>query len=328
VKILNPYKAVIIGCGRIAGGYDNPGDDVVLTHANAISRSPTINLAGVYDINPVLAKAMAAKWQSTAYVSISALLETIKPDIVIVAVPDEFHEEVLETLLEFTTKIVICEKPLGKRLDKLTTLLEKYRKRNIKLAVNYSRNYDQRIIQLKKEIHQDLYGEFLNGMVFYSKGIRHNGSHAISLLRYLFGNIVNFNVLDSRVDYASGDPSLDIQLRFENGRKCYLLAGDERKYSIFEWQFLFSKSRLIFKRDGFQLCTQEIIDDPLFPGYKTLGEEKCKETALKNSMETLYQNVSDNLTAGQALLCSADDALATQSAIETIFDHLNINKNC
>jgi predicted dehydrogenase len=320
---LNSYNAIILGCGRIAGGYDNPGSKVILTHAHAISRSQKIKLAGLYDVNSTVAKQMADKWQTKNCDSIPEIFEKAKPDIVIIAVPDEFHEEMLETVLDFSPKVVICEKPLGKDILKLRHLIESYEKKNIKIAVNYSRNYDQRILQLKREIEVELFGEFLNGVFFYSKGLRHNGSHAISLLRCLLGEIADFKILDSRIDYKSDDPSIDLQIQFVNGKKCYLLAGDENQYSIFEWQFLFSKMRFIFKTDGFQLCTQEVIDDPIFPGYKILGEETCEESGLKNSMSILYQNLLRNLEADEALLCSGQDAFITQSIIETIIGNFH-----
>jgi predicted dehydrogenase len=323
---LNPYNAIILGCGRIAGGYDKPGSSVVLTHAHAIIRSSKINLAGLYDINAISAREMADKWQTKAYHSIEEIFKYTNPDIVILAVPDEFHEEMLDAIKAYTPKCIICEKPLGKNLVKLKSLLENYKNRNIGVAVNFSRNYDLRIVQLKKEIQVELFGELLNGVFFYSKGLRHNGAHAISLLRFLFGEVEGFNILDARVDYKREDPSIDLQLQFRNGKKCYLLAGDERQYSIFEWQFVFSGAKFVFKNDGFRLCRQEVIDDPLFPGYKTLGEEICEETGLKNSMSVLYENVLKNIEEGEALFCPAEDAFATQSIIEKIFDNLDIDR--
>lgn len=322
---MNQYKAIILGCGKIAGGYDKPGEDVILTHAHAISRSPEMRLTGVYDINAQAARELANKWQTEAYGSIPEIFHKTKPDIVTVAVPDAFHEDLLETLQEYSPRIIICEKPLGKNLARLKRLLGNYRKRNIHIAVNFNRNYDQRIIRLKEEMQLGMYGEFLNGVFFYSKGLRHNGSHAISLLRYLFGEVSGFKILGIRNDYLDADPSIDVQLQFQSGAKCCLLAGHESKYSIFEWQFLFSKSRLIFKKDGFLLCRQDVIDDPLFPGYRTLGDEQCEETRLKNSMSRLYENVLRHLDSDEPLLCSAEDAFSTQTVIEKMFNHINVN---
>lgn len=318
---MKSYNAIILGCGRIAGGYDKPGDALALSHAHAIIRSQNIRLAGVYDVDLKTAAAMAAKWETEVYRSIPEIFEKTNPDIVTIAVPDEFHEEVLATVTTYSPATIICEKPLGKDLVKLKGLLEFYREKNINIAVNYNRNYDSSIIQLKKEIADGKYGDLLNSVFYYSKGLRHNGSHAISLLRYLFGDILDFAILDARVDYSKEDPTLDVKLSFSNGRKCYLLAGDESKYSIFEWYFMFSNARLSFTNDGFRLCVQDVTDDPLFPGYKTLGAEVCGETGLKNSMVMLYQNVINNIENKVALQCSADDALETQASIEKIVEH-------
>ena len=43
------YKAVIIGAGNIAAGFDSPKSEKVLTHAHAILLHPDFELLGFYD---------------------------------------------------------------------------------------------------------------------------------------------------------------------------------------------------------------------------------------------------------------------------------------
>ena len=56
------YKALIIGAGQIAGGYDNPNDKSILTHAHAYSNNSNVELLGFYDVNYEAAEKMAEKW--------------------------------------------------------------------------------------------------------------------------------------------------------------------------------------------------------------------------------------------------------------------------
>ena len=43
------YSVAIIGAGKIASGYDAPGDIYVQTHAHAIQKSEYFRLRGFYD---------------------------------------------------------------------------------------------------------------------------------------------------------------------------------------------------------------------------------------------------------------------------------------
>ena len=56
-------KALIIGCGNIAGGYDLRGSKrEVWTHAKAYQQNPGIDLIGVIDSSAQVARKFARTW--------------------------------------------------------------------------------------------------------------------------------------------------------------------------------------------------------------------------------------------------------------------------
>jgi len=315
------YKSVIIGCGKIAGGYDNPGDKDILTHAHAVHRHKKAVLSGVYDISQKKAQQFAKKWKTVVYSNLKKMFHEIYPEIVYVCVPTKNHIKVLKTILHYNPKVVICEKPLSDDMKKTRAIVREYKKRNIALGVNYTRRFDTTINELKTNIQKRKYGSFLNSSMIYTKGILHNGSHAIDLLRYFFGEVDSYKILDIGIDHIkTKDPSLDVFLKFRNGAKTYLMAGEEESYSIFEFDMLFSKMRIKFHQFGLQYSIQNVRKDPVFPGYKDLGCRITRKTHLNKALLRLVDNIVGHIENGRELLCDGEDASKTQEICFRLFN--------
>jgi hypothetical protein len=56
---------------------------------------------------------------------------------------------------------------------------------NVKLFVNYIRISQPNSIEIKNKIDNGTYAGSLKGVVWYSKGLIHNGAHFVSLYRIL-----------------------------------------------------------------------------------------------------------------------------------------------
>lgn len=95
-----------------------------------------------------------------------------------------FHAKVLEEVAKFKPKMVIAEKPLTATYEEAKMVFDLYKNR-IPLTVNYSRRFLKEFQDLKSEIQS--FGKFLKGTGYYGKGILHNGSHMIDILRFRSG---------------------------------------------------------------------------------------------------------------------------------------------
>jgi predicted dehydrogenase len=58
---------------------------------------------------------------------------------------------------------------------------------DIQLIVNYMRNSLPDSIEIKSKIDSGEYAGHVKGMVWYAKGLIHNGSHFLNLLKYWMG---------------------------------------------------------------------------------------------------------------------------------------------
>lgn len=322
---LPKYRAAIIGCGQIGVLYSKPHLwSGVLTHAHAYQHEKRTELVAVVDVDPKKAKHAARLWKTKAYSNLSRMLDNEKVDILSVCVPDQAHEAVLEACLDYNLKAVFCEKPLTTDTVSAQRIISRYTQSRILLGVNFSRRWNPRIRRLSQEIKAGKYGQWINAWGVYTKGILHNGSHMVDLMRFLIGEISSVKALSGKADWKAADPAVDAYLHFKDNKTAFLLAGDERRFSIFELEMLFSKARVSLKDFCEDLTIEKVIADPALKGYKVLKSAGSQKTDLSQNILLAIGNLVDALEGKGRLLCPGTDALKTQAVCQRV---LNDYKN-
>ena len=309
------YRAVIIGAGRMGAQFDSPESKKVLTHAHAYYKNPRIELLGFYDMNKKAAINAAKKWHCHSYFKLDEMFKSAQPDIVSICTSGD-HLPVLMKIVKYRPRLVICEKPLTIRSERVLKILTLYGKLKIPLLINYSRRFDKSVQVFKKEINQEKYGKILCASGIYTKGIIHNGSHLIDLCRYLFGEVLDFKILHAVTDYKHNDKSVTAFLKFEKCGQFYLMAGNEKKYSIFELDVLLERQRVRFVNSGSEIITQEPEKDDLYKDG--LGRAIKKKTKLADALLNLIDNAIGYFERGEALMCDINEAMRTQQICELL----------
>ncbi len=312
------YQAVIVGAGRIVAGYDAPGDERILTHAHALASQPRIRCAGLYDPDTARAEAAATKWGLRAARSVEELL-SIRPALVIIASPDEAHLECLEQALAARPRLVICEKPLTPSLVASERIVARYEREGVPLAINYQRRFDPVVAKLKRRLAAGETGRTLAGCVLYSKGVLHNGSHAVDLLRHLLGEVREARGRRKVGDFTDADPSVAGTLRFD-AAEIEMIAVDERAYSTFEIDLLFERERIRFTHSGLEFERHAVRPDPMFPGYVQLTRVESGPTGLATALREMLLAEAAFLDGTAPLLNAARDALETQRACARLLE--------
>jgi predicted dehydrogenase len=312
------YKVGIIGAGRMGALYDDPMSSMTLTHAHAITRSQKFSLQGFWDQNCGAAQFAAERWSSKAYNTMGELC--LDSDIIIVAAPDSVHESILKKIISFNPRLVVCEKPLTLAYASALEVVNLYKRKEIPLYINFQRRFDSQIIKLRNRFISGELGKPIGGTVWYSKGINHNGSHAIDLLRYIYGEPIGTKVYGKTYDYCGNDPTVSGRLEF-SGFSIHLLAGHEKFFSIFEVDLMFQHGRYRFSRSGFDLEIQSPKPDPVFSGYRELSVCERTGSDLPFSLEKFTDYIADILE-GRALALGtlAEDALLTQKICSKLAD--------
>lgn len=302
-------RALIIGAGNIASGYDQPNSEEILTHAHGFVSVPDFELAGFCDADTGKAEAAAKKWNTQAFADMEDAFASGTIDVVTVATPDDTHAAVLQKLARFAPKLIFCEKPLAISLKDAEVIETLYRSLPTQIQVNYLRRFVPAFQKIRSAVAAGSYGRYLTGSGIYVKGFLHNGSHMVDLLRFWLGDISVVSQLDT--GDVSADPELSVRLQWEDGGNFMVQSLSDNPYWMFEMDLLFEKKRLRVLNSGFLLEEYEPRASEAFPGTIELIGKAPHPTELGKAMQYAVQNIRDHLLQGEPLLCSLQEAMAT-----------------
>jgi predicted dehydrogenase len=314
-------RTLIVGCGAIAGGYDESSryPEQILSHAGAYRAHGGFELAACVDPDAKRRAAFAAHWQvRESFADLKTALAAGSYDVVSLCGPDSVHDAHLKAVLGASAKAVFCEKPMTANARGGARLVRAFAERGTLLAVDYTRRFEPSIRALALEIAEGKWGRLQNADARYGKGIRHNGCHLLNLLQLLAGPLRFEQALSARSDHAADDPTVDAVLRTKDGAPIVLLGADSRHFALFEVELLFERGHLRIEDSGFRLTRREARKDSRFPAYRTLGKPRSEATELSRALLHAVGNLYDAVVKGAALLSDADGAVAAESLADRI----------
>jgi predicted dehydrogenase len=287
-------KCLIIGLGQIGMGYDlhlGPSDSIY-THARALSRHPKFELVGAIDSEKSRRDHFEAIYDLPAYSDIASALRIHEVSLIVIALPTILHYSTIKKVLAHASlKIILCEKPLAYDLNEARQIVESCEGAGIKLFVNYMRRADPGVLEIKNRIEIGQIAYPIKGIVWYSKGFLHNGSHFFNLLEFWLGPYVGARLLDVGRNLGSQDCEPDVQVEFKGGKVVFLAAWEEA-YSHYSIELLSSSGRLRYEEEGQSIYWQSIMLDKNFPNYRVLKTEYEK---INSGMNFYQWHVADQL---------------------------------
>lgn len=301
------YNVLVVGAGQIGAFFDRPSSPAILTHGHAFSKHPGFNLLGFVDVDYSKAAEAAGIWGGRAYNTIDDACGYNQVDVVCLAAPDEYHYSYLKRLAGSNSKLIFLEKPLVKTLTEADEILSLYKRSPIAVEINYSRRFVPEFADLREAIQEGRFGRYLSGTGYYGKGVSHNGSHMIDILRYWLGEIASSTPLDHIFDYYDDDPVVSAVLQLQRGGPFFLQAIDCRSFTHFEVDLLFEKNRIRMVDSGYKIEKYTVVDSRTYAGYRNLSLEKEINTSLGHAMYHAACNIYDHLNSGAGLLCSMAD---------------------
>lgn len=317
---------LIAGLGQIGMGYDLHHSDVncqIYTHARAFSQHPDFSLIAAVDPDNRLCETFEEKYQCPAYVNVDDALKHHNPQLIIIAVPTQYHYTILHQFLERSAPIaVLCEKPISYNLDEASSMVELCAKNNVKMYVNYIRRSDPAVIEIKRRLDSGEIETPVKGTCWYSKGFQHNGSHFFNLLEFWLGAFESAEVLEAGRLWDDCDPEPDVRLVFARG-SIVMLSAWEEKFTHYTIELLSKNGRLRYEQGGKSVCWQGLQGDRDFDGYTILKKEA--DTIL-SGMERYQWHVAEQISLAlnekSYQLCSGSEALTTLQNVHGIMDKM------
>lgn len=316
-------SALIIGCGDIAGGYDEAQSRTsVLSHAGAYRADGRFTLLACVEPDADRRHAFERRWDVPAsYADLDACLdEQTSIDVASVCSPSATHESILERLLDSPARIVFCEKPMTGDPVRSEQLGKSYAAAGKKICVNYLRRWDPAMAELRRELADGAWGEIRSVTGFYAKGLLHTGSHMLDLVQFLFGPLTARSALRRLHDFDADDATIDAVLSGPGDVPVYLIGSDSRDYARFEVEFACQHGVVRIEDSGFRIRRRRTEEHRLFPGRLHLAAGDVTETGLDTALAHAVNNIHDAAANGEALAADAQTAASVERLCREISD--------
>jgi predicted dehydrogenase len=220
----------------------------------------------------------------------------------------------------------LVEKPFGRAREapRRKTLVEAYRAKAVSLAVNHVRRWIPGMVDWINQAHEGDFGQPISGVVHYTRGLRHNGSHAFDLLAAFLGTRPSsvMPVLAPFDDFDPDDPTWTLSLKLSSDAGVVPVAVfgvDGRLQTAFSVELRFEQALLrIYDEAGIRA---EVLR-PAAASYSDFAPELQSVHRYHDQPPRIFaevwRNIADHLELGTPVACPAGDAIAGYELLDAI----------
>lgn len=181
----------IMGAGRMAQGFDAPGDRHVLSLAHAVTRCDGMTLGGFFDLDPASAVRAESRWHVAETPRVRDAWFDAGWDVIVIATPDHCHGDDLGDALKRKPAAVIVEKPLATDPRQADALLDRAGELGVPVFVNFPRRHHSGVAEVGAAIGAGRLGRPLAAQFVYSGAPDHSAIHMLDLFHQWWGGAWN-----------------------------------------------------------------------------------------------------------------------------------------
>jgi len=322
------WRVLLVGLGQAGMGYDLAPvkEGSVLTHAKAFSLHSDFRLVCGVDVNPTKRESFERAYGVPTLPSIREALLAHEVDVCVLATPTAMHAgQVLQILDEPKVRAILCEKPLSNQIQESRDIVRLCKEKGIQIFSNYGRLSEPGVREVKLRIESGIFQGPFKGVVWYTKGLLHNGSHFLNLLEFWLGPVTGFLPIQSGElkDLSHSRDRPDFRVTFLNGEAIFL-AHREDDFTYHSIELLGRNGKLQYESGGQNIGWTYAETDANSHGYKNLAMT-CEsiQTGADRCQWHVVTQLAVALQGGNAHLCSGQEALDTHENIEAILTRAN-----
>ncbi len=122
-----------------------------------------VKFCGIYDINPARARfaASRAAYPVEVFDDFDKMLETVKPDVVLVTTQDSLHDTYIIKALEFGCDVV-SEKPVTTTAEKMQAIYEAEQRTGHRVQVTFNCRFMPHFMRVKELLRGGVIGTVLS----------------------------------------------------------------------------------------------------------------------------------------------------------------------
>jgi len=316
-------KIAIVGAGRIAQ-----------TYAQVFAHNEEAEVVGVADIRPDAARAMAEMLNCESFSSYKQMASMVQMEAAVVCTPPASHPEVCRFLLERGVH-VLCEKPLSVDSKSAQEMIAVAERNGVILTMASKFRYVEDVVRAKSILLSGILGELVLAETSFTSrvdmGTRwnsdpaiagggvliDNGSHALDIFRYMVGPIADIQVIEGkRSQGLRVDETVHIFVRSTGG----VMGSIDLSWSINKEQDSYIN---IYGSHGTVMIgwKESRYRQASSPEWVVFGRGYKKLDAFDSQIS----NFARAIRGREALLVTAEDALASVQAVETAYASLSQN---
>ncbi|MBI5655068.1 Gfo/Idh/MocA family oxidoreductase [Candidatus Uhrbacteria bacterium] len=322
------YKAALIGCGKIGAGVERYSAKIQpWAHASVFSQNERTELVGLMDNMADKKEKLSKDFPGVPFFTdVDEMMKRVQPEIVSIATLPESHAEIVEKVLAYPVKAILCEKPIAHSLEAAERLVAACKAKNVPLFINHIRRFDPEIRTAKKRLSE--MGEVMQAHSYYTRGIHNNGTHVLDLLRFFLGDIVSVvGVRNQKTENYSdlpGEMNIDGLLTFASGAQAAIQTINSDAYSIFDFDFLAKGGKVALRHFGFRVEDMGTKPCSAFVGHKELVDEAPHSSGqVRSFMAPVVTHIVDCLEGRDTPVSTGEDGIAALKAIEAMIKSVN-----
>ena len=331
---MNKIRIVAIGCGRVAQHYKKILDSGVVSNWRMV---------GFYDVLNDRSKYFAQHFNTKSYESFESMLETSKPDLVLILTPSGLHYQHTKTAFDYDCH-VLCEKPITMLPVQAEELEQIASTKNLMYGTAFQNRLNPAITALRKALKESRFGKIITATIrlrwcryqdYYEDGwhgtwaqdggvINQQAIHHVDTINWLLGPIESINAtITNRLNDLEAEDTIVAIMKFENGALGTIEATTAARPEDFEASLSVVGEKGMVLVGGIALNKIETWEfvEPIAED-KTIPEQYSQEveTGYGISHGPLLQSVIDTLQSNKIdTLASAKDAINTTKVVHALY---------